>query len=111
MATQPALNIFFTRVRVGVCESGCKLCLPFLLSVTHHTSCLYGLGHISSIGLTPEHMTVKTMTANIHDKGKRVHIAADAHKRQETNSALHQHFFFILVTQTLRINKHLFLED
>ena len=69
--------------------------------VTHHTSCLHSLRHIPSIGLTPEDMTVKTMTAGIHDKGKRVHVTANAHEGQETNAALHQHFLFILATHTI----------
>lgn len=43
-------------------------------------------------------MTVKTMAASVHDKGKRVHITPDAHERQETNTTLHQHLLFVLVT-------------
>lgn len=86
---------------LGVFESCCQLCVLFF-SVTHHTSCLYSLRHISSIGLTPEDVTVKTMAANIHDKGKGVHVTANTHERQETNTTLHQHFLFVLVRHTLQ---------
>lgn len=64
---------------------------------THHAGCLYGLGHIASVGFTPEDVTVETMSTDIHDEGKSVHVPADTHKRQKTNTTLHQHLLFILV--------------
>lgn len=67
------------------------------LRVTHHTSCLYGLRHVPSVGLTPEDVTVKTMAASVHDEGERVHVAPDAHERQESNTTLHQHVLFVLL--------------
>lgn len=68
--------------------------------VTHHTSCLYGLRHAPSIGLTPEDVTVETMAASVHDEGKRVHVTPNAHERQEANTTLYQHILFILRTES-----------
>lgn len=65
--------------------------------MTHHTRRLYSLGHVPSVGLTPEDVTVETMAASIHDEGKRVHIVPNAHERQETDTTLHQHLLFILI--------------
>lgn len=64
---------------------------------THHAGCLYSLRHVAGIWITPEYVTVETMSADIHDEGKGVHIPADTHKRQETDATLHQHLLFILV--------------
>lgn len=67
-------------------------CMP-----THHAGCLYSLGHVASVGFTPEDVTVEAMSADIHDEGKRVHVPANAHKRQKANAALYQHLLFILL--------------
>lgn len=45
-------------------------------------------------------MAVEAMAAGVHDEGKRVYVTADAHERQETDAAFHQHFLFILVRDT-----------
>ena len=76
----------------------------FSRSVTHHTSGLYGLWHVSSVGFTPEDVTVETMAASVHDEGKRVHVSPHAHEREETNTTLHQHFSFVLVEHMCWIN-------
>lgn len=78
---QPHISLFF-------------FCVCVL--VTHHTGCLHSLRHIASIGFTPEDVTVEAMSANVHDEGKRVHVPADTHKRQETNATLHQNLLLIL---------------
>lgn len=69
----------------------------FVCVGTHHTSCLYSLRHIPSVGIAPEDVTVKTMAASIHDEGKGVYVTPNAHERQETNTTLHQHLLFVLV--------------
>lgn len=79
-------------------------CLP-----THHAGCLHRLGHVASIGVTPEDVAVEAMPADIHDEGKRVHVPADTHKGQKTNATLHQHLAFILLAHKRverRVTKH-----
>lgn len=68
-----------------------------MFSPTHHAGRLHGLGHVAGVGLAPEDVTVEAMSADVHDEGKRVHVPADAHERQKTNAALHQHLLFVLV--------------
>lgn len=73
--------------------------------MTHHTRRLHGLGHVASVGLAPEHVTVETVAADVHDEAEGVHVVADAHEGQEADATLDQHFAFILLTKTLRREK------